>query len=675
MKVSISAPMSMISILKRLTLLLSIIIFALAEPATLSAENILSANLFFSKSYYASNDKFSATLIINNSGPSSLRADISFTLHSRLALDQPLENKGKVIFQRSWRRAFLKTGENRLIIERSIPRLKLGPGAYPISITLSSQGETFIENSMLVVIDEPAQPSYPLALVLVWNFHERARFTPDGIFTDGKIQADISDDLANPGAYSNHLAALLKYPEIKANIVITPLLLEQLETMSKGFKMRQNGQTLSFSSTSKEAQRAGVILGQYRDLFARGQAQLIPTPYAYPSLAFLADQGWGEDIGLQINQAEQVLNETFDRGAAIKSLYPPGLKLNLAAIPYLVKKGVQETILSGSIFRQISSEGDIYKSYRIADEENNRLTVVFADEESSRALELKSAEAAKQILLGRLAEIYLLRPGEQKIVLLTPATSGWQPSRELLEALYGTLSEVPWLRTVSLKEALELVPPSTRPLTMVDQEEEKSYLRTQYYQRIGQARQDFQVFTQLVSEDNPLREKLGKLLLIAQGYDWIESAETPTVLNQGLKFIEEIEKTVSSELAKIRLISKEAVTLPSSRGKIPIAIFNGTGDEVKVTLQIKGKDFSFPGGRYKEVRLKPKENLFSFPIEAVVSRPARLTVAIMVGERVIDQARLRVNPTHFNQIVLLIGLLAIFGFSVVILIRWLRKKT
>lgn len=638
------------------------------SPTAQSAGGSLSADLNFSKPYFASSEKFLVTLAISNSDTRPLKGDVVFALHSKLQLDLPLDSQGNVVFKRIWRQLPLKPGNTRLAINRSIPLLKLGPGAYPISITIVSQGQPVLEQgSMLVVIDAPKEePSYPLAIVLLWNLHDRAHFDPQKIFVDNKIQLDCSRTLESPGVYANHLAAIMRHPDIRVNLAVTPLLVQQIEDLSRGFKVRKDGQILSLSSTSREAEDARQTLNEYRELFRTGKAELIPSPFAYPSLAFLANEEWDEDIHRQIDLGREILTRIFNLEIDTKSLYIPGLKLNSSTIPHLSSKGVGQTVLDGSVFEHLASlrpEGDVYRPHRIQDTKNNRLTVLFRDNNTSQSLEIMPAEAAAQTMLGRLAEIYLRRPGEQKVVVITPRREDWQPSGELLENLYGTLSQIPWLKTVSLKDALELAPPLTKPLMMIDQEEDDGYVKTQYYKKLRLARRDYRLFSRLTSGSNPIRKELSTHLLIAQGYDWTELRQPPSVVNLGLKFIDDIQRVVSRELGKINLISQERVTLPSWRGKIPVAIRNGTGYRVRVSVRLDGDNFIFPTGDAKSVDLLPKENLFSFPVETKTTEPSPLKISIKSGDRIIDQAEIMVNPTSFNRTIFFIVLAVILGLT------------
>lgn len=648
--------------------LIAAIISLVQSPTAQSAGGSLSADLNFSKPYFASSEKFLVTLAISNSDARPLKGDVVFALHSKLQLDLPLESQGNVVFKRIWRQLTLKPGDTRLAISRSIPLLKLGPGAYPISITIVSQGQPVLEQgSMLVVIDEPKEePSYPLAIVLLWNLHDRAHFDPQKIFVDNKIQLDCSRTLESPGVYANHLAAIMRHPDIRVNLAVTPLLVQQIEDLSRGFKVRKDGQILSLSSTSREAEDARQTLNEYRELFRTGKAELIPSPFAYPSLAFLANEEWDEDIHRQIDLGREILTRIFNLEIDTKSLYVPGLKLNSSTIPHLSSKGIGQTVLDGSVFEHLASlrpEGDVYRPHRIQDTKNNRLTVLFRDNNTSQSLEIMPAEAAAQTMLGRLAEIYLRRPGEQKVVVITPRREDWQPSGELLENLYGTLSQIPWLKTVSLKDALELAPPLTKPLMMIDQEEDDGYVKTQYYKKLRLARRDYQLFSRLTSRSNPIRKELSTRLLIAQGYDWTELRQPPSVVNLGLKFIDDIQRVVSRELGKINLVSRERVTLPSWRGKIPVAVRNGTGYRVRVSVQLDGDNFIFPTGAAKSVDLLPKDNLFSFPVETKTTEPSPLKISIKSRDRIIDQAEIVVNPTSFNRTIFFIALAVILGLT------------
>lgn len=647
----------------------------LAGTAGAQEPSFLTLRLVQSKPYYSSAEMLETRVLFTNSLPTSVKTGVIFELRGRSGLGG--ETDTPVIYRKAWSRYNLPPGASELKINKSLSSLKLSEGAYPIKISLAQAGQIINSASSVLVVlnDHPPQESFPVALVLIWPLHERARFEHRGVYLDNKIADDSSADPGSPGLYFRHVAAISQYPNLRVTMAVTPLLIEQMRDMKDGYRVAVDGKIETRTSSSKESRDVSAVFDRLAELFGSRELSLLPAPNSLAPLSYLADNGWDLDGRLQISRGLEVLNNALELGSREDSLTVPDFALGADSIGYLAEEGIQNTVLDESFFRKLLPEEteDPFKAYRLQDADGNRITAVFRDDKSSGALELESADEAVQRLMGRLAEVYLYQPQRQKIVV---AAAGIQarPSQELLAALYSAL-QAPWVRTVTLREAIELAPPVSKPLMMADNPVEEGYLSGAYRKKLAKSRRLFSLFSQAVDADNPVRKRLERELLIAEGWDWTSSWDLK-VVNLGLDFVTDVEKTVAQELDKIKVVPSEEIALSSLQGKIPVAVFSRADYPLKARISIRGKDFVFPQGSAKSVTIEPKENLFSFSLAATRAGTFPLKVALLGGSELIDEKNFLIKTTSLSRTLALVGAALVAGVALYFLLRFgVRAKS
>ncbi len=630
--------------------------------------------LVSSKHFYAPDDSFQLNITVIKGDPKPGRVDIILQIYQRLGLSE--EQETPLLYRRRWSRYYVSSGNRDLKFIKSISSLKLSEGTYPVRVSIWQKGQEIAQaRTAIVVVDEhPPNEYLPVGLILVWPLHDRARFNHEGIFIDNKIAEDSDVDINSPGVYYRHLTALAQYPSIQVTVATTPLLIEQMGQMKKGYRILRNNKVELKTTETKDVKDISIVLDRYSELFSSGQAALLPSPYAFASLQILADNGWDTDAHLQIAKGREVIIENFKLDSLAPSLYLPGLSLTSDSIAYLAREGIENTILSGKAFKRIigNEEGDLYSSYRIQDLDSNRVTVVFRDDNASEALNYEESEEAVQKLLGRLAEVYLHNPERQKIVAVVVEPEN-EPSRELLENLYRYLQMTPWIKTVTLEDGIALVPPASKPLMLLDSPIEDTYISVQYRKRLISSRKAYGLFAKMVENNNYVRRRLERELLIAEGWDWTKSPSLD-IVNLGLDFVEDIEKSVSTELKKVRILSQGTIALSSLSGKIPIAVFSKADYPFKMTVKVDGNNFGFPKGNSRVVEINPKENIFSFSVTAYRPGVFPLKASVSSGSDIINQRTFTIRATSFTRTILFITALLVIAVFLYFFIRFYVHK-
>ncbi|MBI4743510.1 MAG: hypothetical protein HY776_01575 [Actinobacteria bacterium] len=650
----------------------SIFFLLIFQQIALAADDFLILNFNPGKIFYQPNEKFSGTISLTSNNPQPYKnATVSFAIYERLELESEDLRAGKTLFTQKWQGLSLKQGEKELKVEKPISALKIKEGAYPVLVTVRQKNNILAEKeSMLIVMsDSEEKKQTPLAAVFLLNFNERVHFNPQGIFLDEKLQEEVKDISSNPNRYAKYLDVLLKRPDIKTNIALNPVLIQQLVDIGNGYRAYRDKKIAKVLSSGPEAQGARDIIEKLKEVYDSEKIEFVSIPYANPSFSFLSNKGWNNNISFHLDAGEEILTKVLGfnfESRGILSLTP----FSTNAIAPIAKNDFDYVVLNWSSFESIlkNKNDDIYKTYQIQDLKNNRLTVLFNDDKTTAYLKRKDTDSAVRILLGRLAEIYLKRPDEQKAAVILFPDNKEQSSEELLERLYAVINDVFWIKTVKLKEAVSLVSPPGKP-SIFSEEEKESYIKTQYYKRLTSCWNNFDLYAKMTDKQNLVRKKLLEEFLIAESNDWVDLRKEPEIINIGLSYIENIEEKISSELNKIKIITKGKITLSGPTGKVPVAILNQTGYPVSVSIALSGNNLSFPDGSIKTKTLELKENLFVFPVISSALGASQLKVKVYKKERVIDQVDLTINATYFGRTLLVVTIIFILALGVFFLLR------
>ncbi len=647
-------------------------------PTYSQADENISATLSFDQPSYNTEKKFTAIIKVNNSSDKrSSRSRIYFYLGHKLDLEKdhsfPDKPPRKPLVRYFWSRAF-RPGETELRLSRNIKSSRLTEGAYPAWITVVSDNKIVsTKRSALVIIDPKVVP--PLAVTLLWNLNDRAHFDPDGVFLDKKIQKDCVLDANQQGTLTVYLSAHNNHPNFIANMNITPLLAQQVQSLSKRHKCKEDDEVIEVPEEADEVRNAQQILAGYRRLVRGGQIEMVPAPFSYPSLDYLAAQGWQEDFLNQIKTGRTKTREIFDLASDPAGVYIPDLKLSSQTLGYLPGSGAAYSILDETWSERFGPEiKDIYRPYRIEDSQSNRMTIFFADQEASSILSYtEDAESSVQQLLGLLATIYLEQPERQKVITIAPSADEFRPNSDLLETLYTRFEQIPWVKSTSFSVASQLISPPNKPARLPQAVTAEETVNDDYGRRLKSVRKIARQFQAMTITRHPLEKQLFDYLLIAESKVFLES-KVPEQNNLGFDFLAKIEKDVRAELDKMDVADNQNITLTSSKGKIPIAINNKTPYPFKIKITVESAGLEFPDGKSQEIRLHPRENLYTVPVVTKGSAPEKIRFALHYEDYVIKEGSLIVQSMYYNFTILIILGLIIVALTLPLAWRYLRSK-
>jgi alpha-amylase/alpha-mannosidase (GH57 family) len=255
---------------------------------------------------------------------------------------------------------------------------------------------------------------------------------------------------------------------------------------------------------SKQREILARILPQHRKMQDSGQLELTTTPYTHPIMPLLADTKagrvavpqmmlpghrfrWEGDIPLHLEKSKQIYHQYFGRSP--RGLWPSEQSVSPAILPHIARQGFEwlcsdEGVLGWSLghyFRrndhgQITEPQLLYQPYRLETVQGD-LAIVFRDRRLSDLIGFSysamTPEAASEDLCEHLRSTYHAYLNYQhhqqhsdRPWLVTIALDGencWEyyrnDGKDFLETLYTQLSQLDFLRLVTVSEFIEQFPP------------------------------------------------------------------------------------------------------------------------------------------------------------------------------------------------------------------------
>jgi starch synthase len=311
-----------------------------------------------------------------------------------------------------------------------------------------------------------------------------------------------------------------------------------------------------------QAETLGKVLPKYRELQARGQAELITSPYYHPILPLIDDLRVArvarhdlvlprmpfrhpEDAREQLRLGVEAHRRAF--ATSPRGIWPPEAAISDEVVSLAAEQGIawmvsDEGVLARSLGVPISRDGEgqlmqpelLYSPYRVDGRPETQM--LFRDARLSNAIgfEYQNAgpeEAAKD-LIDRLHAIRQ-RQGDTPLlaVIALDGENCWDfyeaNGNPFLRALYGRLSREPELKTVTVSEFLGEFP-ATRSLAPVHP---GSWINASFdtwvgdeehnmaWDRLAEAR-NFLSEREQAGYDKAKLELARREALIAEGSDW-----------------------------------------------------------------------------------------------------------------------------------------------------------
>jgi hypothetical protein len=565
----------------------------------------------------------------------------------------------------------LDPGASRtLAIQTRLPNLaaRAESALHPMKIQLTSEGvEIGVLRTALVYINE--RQVLPLNVSLTFVLDEQVGIRPGGALTDDRLERSLG-----PGGRLETIVATIEQIPIPVTLVVAPLMLDQLDRMSRGYRVIGPTGIREAPAGSPEAERARIMLERIRGLARNPAIEVVPLPLASPSVPALVTAGLTSDLESQMVRGRDLASGLLGVPLSTTLFRPPGSALSNASIGALAGLDV-ETILVDAETLPPPPGLNLSPPATAVVNGGGRGTLgaVTPDPGVGSMLDTDIGDPSLQAqwVIGALSAIYFEQPGVDRGAAIMFGEDD-VPNPELLRALFLRLRRASpevspragWLRSVKASRlSLTTVSPPFDQRELVPSRVQT--LSPTFLAELGRARETIEQLESFTDQAGPFVERLKNLLLISEAAHFTDDER------EGLAFLRAVRRSVNREFDKVRPPSGTSVTLTSRRGVIPVTVTNSTGYSLRlrVTLLSPRLEFLQEGDSRVVVLDRPRQAL-TFPVLAQTTGrfPVRILLRTPRGAH-IAESRIVVRSTAYNSRALLITIAAAFF----LLFLWARR--
>jgi hypothetical protein len=535
---------------------------------------------------------------------------------------------------------------------------------YPLKLDVRTGYRSLaaIRTPVVYLVRRPIQP-----LALSWTFvlDTPLELRPDGVFGSPALETSIS----RGGRTAGEIAALshLSDTGVGVDVVVSPLLLVQLEQMADGYRVVDDGSVRTVEAGAGGSAAAAEALDRLRAIAAAPSAELSALPYSEPLLPALTSGDLARDLGVQLQEGRDVVADVLGRAPSSTVLRPPASAIDEATLDELPGAGVNTLLLDPAVVpRTEDAQGFAPPPVVSLAAQNATLSAVVADPAAEALLETGIADRdpvlASQAVLGELASIWLQRPGEQHATAMVFGEHADAPA-----AFYGPLARgiasAPWLakRTASSLVADEAFAPGQGTAEIVPS---TAAFGTAYVDELRRARRRVATLRTMLVEPSDEPANLDRLLLLAESQRFVGDE------GAGFAFIDRVDSAVASMFGAIRPQVSQPITLTSRAIRnVPIAVKNVANVPLRVTLRMWSQ---YLRTSVERTRILPPRSTQTFAVDLELKTTGRFPVQLDVlapSGRPISHAQLIVRSTAYNRIALVITI----GAALLAFVVWARR--
>src|SRR5712691_7984516 len=278
-------------------------------------------------------DDLSVELIVGAPATSRSLYELSLTQESVPLIASPFPQRGT-----------LAPGETRPFrIDQSVNELSTrgDSGLFPLKVELRSRDVAVgtLRMPMIFLIE---QPKVPLNLAWTWVLSEPVQHRPDGTFVPGTLESDI----APGGRLAEMAAALVDLGSRPVDVVISSVLVDQLERMARGYRILDSAGTIRIVPEGKGgAADAAALMQTLRAVAGRQGVELMASPLQDPSLPALFRGGLGAELPTLFDRGRTLVGTALGRSPASDVVRPFRSELDPATLPLLSGMGARTVLL------------------------------------------------------------------------------------------------------------------------------------------------------------------------------------------------------------------------------------------------------------------------------------------------------------------------------------------
>ena len=555
-------------------------------------------------------------------------------LEVRLRLLGP---SGRLVYQKTEIRSDMPAGRHAIAFEHDLEPLGLTPGRYPIEVRVLATGSapTTYAGRLLVV---PADAE-PLRVALVVRVSDIPAVASDGRFTrDPATDTSLRDDIA----FLTQLALDRRTPLAMA---VAPVLLEQIARAADGFET-VDGTVVD--PGSEIAGRYARALEDLRSALATGAIDLVDVPYALPDLdgleALDASRDLLEHWALSDAVGAAVLESAQPLPVAFTGEFP-----SPASLSALAERDVSAVLVTPEALR--SGEDTAPPGCHSVRGSNLRLLAV--DTQVARATPA-GADAFYDSLFDRLGS------DEPIVVMLEVGPDAPNSVGEAQRAL-DWIGGVAWLTPVSLLNAATATP---QPASLGPRP--SSSVPPLYWSSVAEGRDAIRAFSSAVGDADAEADTLRRAILTAQSGLWAGADGRWTAAADGLRLASDVRDYVTAQFDTISIDARD-VTLSASRGEVPLALANGTGKRLELTMVAESERIHLPRPEIP-FTAQPADNFVTVPVDLGTIIADDLRVTVFAGDMPVAETTVRVRASHLDRLAI-VGLVVFVLMGLLFFIR------
>jgi hypothetical protein len=536
---------------------------------------------------------------------------------------------------------------------------------YPAEVTLFAEGRpaATLVTPLLHLVREPQVP-----IPFTWwtTLAGGPAFDPAGRLADTGFEAAIS-----PGGRLSEAVKVLariaaRELPTSIEVVVEPLLLEQLSAMSDGYE-RADG--VAVEAATGPAADAQDLLDRLREAVADPSVHSVTLPYAAPELPAMLRSGLIEDLDRQYELGSELMLKVLGREGDGTVAAAPDQALDDAALSYIAQRGASVVLAHESAVGR-PEQTNFFAPPPTATlplPDGDEMALVLPDPGAQALIEEPALRAdpvrLAQAVLGELAVVWREQP-----VPIPPTVRG------LALSLPNDLPAAAWLPLVQrLARApfLEGTPAATL-VSSVNPPGEVTALAAPsatsfsdaYARSLRAAGLDVDALEGTVVGPSDDPADLRRLLAVAEAGAYL-GAEGP-----GRLWIAAVIDRTETRFDRLAPLPDQVFTLTSPTGTIPIR-FGDTPQPHRVVVELQSSWFTFPDGSAKAVTLEGTDRPVPFTVEATAAgrRSIRVLVRAGVTGPVIAERDIVVGSNAANRVALFITGAAALGLVAL----WARR--
>jgi hypothetical protein len=544
----------------------------------------------------------------------------------------------------------------------------IGPNAlYPVTVELRSKTLPVATlRTAFVFIEE--EPLTPLLVSTSFVLDAPVRIRPDGTLLDDDLERQIAPD----GRLDAIVSALEDVPGVGVTLVLSPVLLEQLQAMRGGYRRLTPDGVEEIAPQDPPAVAAGALMDRIRELARRPYVEVAALPYASPSVPALVHAGLESDLRRQIERGRQVVTTLTGAEPSPTVFRPPASAVTESSLVPLVATLAAEVgtvpalLIDGEVLPPPPPEPLTPPARADVEIDGTTVRTVVADP----GLDARTREVLEDPILrahrtlGELAAIYFEEPSASRgAALIFGENDAPDPGflRTLLRGIRG-VPEVTWLKGVTASRLLGADQPEPDRRELADTVR-PSPLAGTFTSAMALSRDAVEALSSMTDQPE-LVGQLDRLLLLSESRYLARHADLR------FEYLDAARASVDAEFDKVQLPPSSSITLTSRNGRIPVTLRSDAEYPVQLRLSLRAPGLELIGGPTRDISLSRPIQTFVFP--ARTQRTGRFPVTVLLGTP--DGTRLAdteiiVRSTAYNRIALVITI----GAAVFLAAWWGRR--